>query len=237
MEMRKAYEQFKKLHPRTRQAYLPTPANYAKWMRAIEAAETNAALAEFKRDTSAIDAIAERRRVTAFEDFPAVAKPAYRVVARAYAGRQVWACGSRVKGCWVEPGCEGEAQVRAARAAAGMADKVRSDWDYFAEPDTVQHFALPAQYDRCRVRIPPGELVAIPIYDPKNDWDFSRLPESEHGSALSALESGDVETLRRLHDTYKLSPYTYCCSGQEDVQGLRSWFAWAADSGIIKNSV
>lgn len=62
------------------------------------------------------------------------------------------------------------------------------------------------------------------------NWDFKRLPKPEHARAIKAVESLDYELLRQLHDTYKLSPYTYCC----DKQSLLVWFRYAIESRQIQ---
>jgi hypothetical protein len=61
-------------------------------------------------------------------------------------------------------------------------------------------------------------------------WDFSRLPESEHGAVVTALDSGDIRTLIDIHDKYKLSPWSYCC----DHNGLINWFNHGITTGAIK---
>lgn len=63
-------------------------------------------------------------------------------------------------------------------------------------------------------------------------WDFQRLPESEHDAAIKAVRSRDFDALRRLHDKYQLSPYSYCCN----ADGLLVWFNYAIESGKIKPS-
>lgn len=60
-------------------------------------------------------------------------------------------------------------------------------------------------------------------------WDFSRLPEDQHGAVIQALASGDLLTLRQIHDQYQLSPYNYCC----DINGLLAWFRSAVENGTI----
>jgi len=51
----------------------------------------------------------------------------------------------------------------------------------------------------------------VSAYVPDKDWDFSRLPTSEYNNALDAYEEGDTATLKLLHDSYILSPNSYCC--------------------------
>lgn len=61
-------------------------------------------------------------------------------------------------------------------------------------------------------------------------WDFSKLPAHEHARAIAAIEAMDFGVLIELHDSYKLSPYTYCCN----KEGLLVWFRYGVASGQIK---
>lgn len=62
-----------------------------------------------------------------------------------------------------------------------------------------------------------------------HEWDFTRLPESEHQAVIDAFNTGDVRKLMLIHDEYQLSPYSYCC----DHNGLLAWFGEAIKNGTI----
>ena len=124
MGIREAYNEYLRLHPKTRQQYSPTPANHAKWLRAVKAAQQNADLPSTTFDSSEIEAIRVERRVSTWFDFDAETRARYTLVAMCYPGRQVYACGSRVRGDYAD----GTARVAAARAKAGM--KMRASIRY-----------------------------------------------------------------------------------------------------------
>lgn len=47
------------------------------------------------------------------------------------------------------------------------------------------------------------------------DWDFTRLPETEHQTVKRLYREKAWEALRDIHNHYKLSNYKYCCGGWE----------------------
>lgn len=60
------------------------------------------------------------------------------------------------------------------------------------------------------------------------EWDFTKLPQTEHAAVLEAYATNDARKLLEIHDKYELSPHKYCC-----IDGLMAWFAWAIKNGII----
>jgi len=42
-------------------------------------------------------------------------------------------------------------------------------------------------------------------------FDFSKIPISKYQDVLNATNNGDGERLKVIHDTYKVSPFEYCC--------------------------
>ena len=62
-------------------------------------------------------------------------------------------------------------------------------------------------------------------------WDFTKLPESEHEAVLSAYAVNDWETLLDIHNRYKLKGELICCNPQPQ---LANWFGYAIEQGIIK---
>lgn len=103
--------------------------------------------------------------VQRFEQFPAYTKAVYSAVAIQFPNSQVYACGSRVRGDYSDIGVHPtDVQVTYARKQAGMKQRAQSDYDFWVEPGARQVGDLPANTDRCRLRIPENEKVAIPIY-------------------------------------------------------------------------
>ncbi len=177
-----------------------------------------------------IEAIQKKRMVTTWSEFTYHTKTVYQQIADAYPGIQVYACGSRVRGDYIDwiaffddDGIS-YTEVKDARMKAGMAPKTLSDYDYWIPPN-VQTAVTSSDADRCRLRIPESEKIKLPM------WDFSKLPKDEHPSVLQHLSDGNVVELIRLHNKYKLSEYSYCCSGTE---GVVRWFTWAVEQGVIK---
>ena len=128
------------------------------------------------RDLSGVEALRKTRGVKTFADFPESTKAVYLEVAKCFPGVQVWACGSRVRGDCIDTPVIQEngqhkrgawleyANVIRARKAAGMKDKVKSDFDFFVSPDAEQVGELPKGAERVRCRMPENERIEIPIY-------------------------------------------------------------------------
>ena len=178
-----------------------------------------------ERDTSEIEKLRSKRRISRFKDFPWPTAKRYMDIAGAYPGKQVYACGSRVRGDYIDIFIKDAFKIRLARVNAGMADKKESDFDFWVEPNSVPVGIVSRRADRCRLRIPENEKIPLPM------WDFSKLPESEFESVKSLLAANDIQALVKIHDRYQLSEYSYCCSG---IEGVRNWFQWAVNQGIIK---
>lgn len=45
------------------------------------------------------------------------------------------------------------------------------------------------------------------------NWDYYKLPENKLAYVQQCIEENDEHALIRIHNIYKLSPHTYCCSG------------------------
>lgn len=115
-----------------------------------------------RRDFSGVEILREIRGVRLFDQMPLYAQRVYLQVAKCFPGVQVWACGSRVRGDYVEPG-DGD-WIREARRNAGMKPKYESDFDFLVSPDAVQVGELPQNCERVRCRIPENERIPIPIF-------------------------------------------------------------------------
>lgn len=155
---------FRLLHPFNRESYNQTPENMARWKYHILATEKVPALKVIKVDNNVLILLRGEYRVTRFQDFPQETKWVYEAIARRFPGSQVYACGSRVRGDYVDS--VKDAGMIDARLRAGMKARYLSDYDFWVEPGAQQVGDLPENTDRCRLRIPENEKVQIPIYEP-----------------------------------------------------------------------
>ena len=218
------YLKFKAVCPASKEGFEPSEANKNRWLHHIQAAESLTGFQKIEHDGAALQKIAAARRVTSIDEMPWYAQCRYLRAAACFAGFQVFACGSRVRGDYVDS-WDGE-QVRKARESAGKSPKQRSDFDFWVEPGAVQVGELPDGMERVRCKVPENQKIAIPM------WDFDKLPESEHALALQLLANRDVEGLLALHNKYNLSQNRYCC----DLQPIEKWFLWARNNGLIQNN-
>lgn len=157
---------FRLLHRHSRDLYNPSAANLQRWQRHITNALANSNLKTLELDTLEINRIREVYQVASFDKFPEGTKAVYLAVAKCFPGFQVFACGSRTRGDYVDIAANGEVDniVLNARKRAGMRFRKQSDYDFWVEPGAVQVGELPAGVDRARLRIPDNEKVAIPIW-------------------------------------------------------------------------
>lgn len=115
-----------------------------------------------ERDLSGVEELRKTRGVKTFADFPERTQEIYLQVAKCFPGWQVWACGSRVVGHYVDKR-DGE-EIRRARIDAGIKDKIESDFDFLVEPNANQSGKLPDGAERVRCKIPSNEKIKVPIY-------------------------------------------------------------------------
>lgn len=221
--MDEIFLKFKKCCPNSRDQYIPTNENMIRWrwhvsqmeQHKIEIGKTPTIRRKAKPRKF------ERRRAKSFDDLPPYMRQQYGEIASHFPGIQVWACGSRVAGDYVEPWDDPE--IALLRAANFKQPKSQSDFDFWIEGSPTPVGDLPTWADHVRGRISENERIKIEM------WDFSKLPESEFDRVLFAFQSGDVKTLVEVHDRFGLSPYTYCC----EMDGLLRWYGWAIQTGII----
>lgn len=168
----RSWAKFRMLHPFSVELYIDTPDNVKRWEYMNEQAMkfkcTIENLPKITVDNSLLLKIREIYRVANFEDFPLNTQGIYNTIARCFPGAQVYACGSRVRGDYVDAyGVRSaERQVEIARRKAGLKHRRMSDYDFWVEPGAEMVGMLPEFADRCRLRIPENEKVAIPIYMP-----------------------------------------------------------------------
>jgi len=161
--------------PYSKEAFTPTLQNIAKWERMNrEARSRDQERKEMKTvviNNSLLLKIRGMFGVQTFNQFPADTRNIYTEVSKCFPGSQVYACGSRVRGDYVDETSlfgtrehVAESQVILARKEAGMKARANSDYDFWVEPGATQVGDLPSNTDRCRLRIPESEKVPIPIY-------------------------------------------------------------------------
>lgn len=168
----RSWVKFRMLHPFSVELYIDMPDNVKRWEYMNEQAMkfkcTIENLPKVTVDNSLLLSIRAIYRVTNFEEFPGMTQVMYFTIARCFPGAQVYACGSRVRGDYVDATGlrSAELQVEIARSKAGLKHRQMSDYDFWVEPGAEMVGVLPDNADRCRLRIPENEKVAIPIYRP-----------------------------------------------------------------------
>lgn len=63
-------------------------------------------------------------------------------------------------------------------------------------------------------------------------WDWTKLPESEHGIILAHIEAGRWQEVAKACEQHGVS--VHCCC---NIQGLQEWARWAVLKGIITNGI
>lgn len=223
------YKAFKSLHPNNADAFEPTAQNLARWQWHINKARPGG-YAEMKMpDKTTAEAWRESRRVRSFEAFNSQTQHIYLLLADMFAGRQIWATGSRVNGDWIDLLGNDAETVAQCRATLGKCEKKHSDYDFTLVPLPGENMAelrkmLPNWADLLAFNVPENEKIKVPM------WDFSRLPEHEHANVLALFEAQDWKALIAIHDKYRLSYNTYCC---DDAPVIR-WFTWAIEQGLVR---
>lgn len=224
------YESFMRLGHSRAEPFVPEPGNVARWLWHIRNAPKVLGT-PFTIDQRAVADIEDLRRlrhVVHFQEFPLKTRQVYLRIAECFAGHQVYACGSRVDGDYIDADDSNFDDIRAVRLRAFKADKIESDFDFYVEGDVAPIFPLDkvgGKADRLKI-IHHMNTVEVPVFEP---WDFSRLPAEEHEKVADALTRRDARALLEIHDRYRLSPYTYCC----DQAGLFRWFEYGISSGKI----
>ena len=60
------------------------------------------------------------------------------------------------------------------------------------------------------------------------EWNWDKIPESEHGTLIAHVEAKRWSEVAKLCEQYKVS--NHCCC---NAQGLQAWSIWAIETGII----
>ena len=156
------WARFKAIHPNTPENPDYYEASVKRWLYHINEAEKNKGFERAELDMSEIERIREENRVKKWADFNSFQKVSYRAIAESYMGVQIFACGSQVRGDYMEyPPRE---KVIIARQKAGMRTDRFSDFDFWVEHGFKPTSPLPNYADRYRGKFNEKEMVAIPIY-------------------------------------------------------------------------
>lgn len=215
------FDRFKELHSNNCEQYNPTPANFDRWLWHIKEAEKRTTGTPVDFDLSAIEALRQERAVAHFAQLPAYAQVRYLTIASCFPGTQIYACGSRVRGDYVDSWDEGE--VRLARKLAGMKEKKSSDYDFWIPGKPAPAYPLPEFAEQVRAKVREHK-IALPV------WDFTKLPITEHSLVIDLLNEQKDAALAEIHNRYRLSEHDYCC----DLQPVRRHFEYAVQQGIIR---
>jgi len=206
------YAEFIRLHPKSKEVFILSDENLKRWrwhienikaMPHLERIEINGALA---RDW------ADARKFYDFSELPKYMKTRYSILSSLFPDRQVYACGSRINGEYVEDWSGPE--VDEMRAQLMKQVKRTSDYDFFM--DIPPKEPIPEWADFV---LRTERKIEIPM------WDFSKLPESEYENVKELYEAQDWSKLILIHNKYQLSFNSYCC----DEAPVKRWYKWIID--------
>lgn len=230
--MQTIYNEFKRLHPNCTEAYYPTPENVARWKWHIAETQKRPVMEEVESTVrQAAFEIAQTRSYKTFYEMPKYMQERYLYIAGLFPGVQIYACGSRVNGEYIEE--FSGASIKRLRVDLGKLDKTESDYDFCADivaPDQLSYQVtmgkmrreIPFWADLLR-GAPEHEKIAIPM------WDFDRLPITEHKRVKELFDSQQWGELMEIHNAYQLSPNFYCC----EISPIIRYFRWAIENGKI----
>ncbi len=237
LQMRNLYQEFKALHPNSKEQFEPTAENLQRWhWHIVEAGKRPAGEAVDMSIPEQALSIAKGRSFATFYDMPPYMRERYLHIAGLFPGIQFYACGSRVKGEYIEK-WSGES-IRHLRKMLHKPEKEESDYDVCIDqylyrlndgsdvviPNKEEIRAGLPKWADLITGVPKDEKIAIPM------WSFDRLPQSEHARVIELFEAKNWGELMVIHNQYFLSANVYCC----DVAPIRRHFGWAIEQGIIK---
>ena len=64
------------------------------------------------------------------------------------------------------------------------------------------------------------------------EWNFAKLPQSEHAKVLELVAKKDILALVEIHDKYSLSTNSYCC-GSDVPESIMNWYSYAVEQRLI----
>lgn len=153
---------YRTLFPNSRQAFSFDRSKVSAWAYAIKHCQKGD-YTKIVVDNGLLLSIRSVYGVSDFSQMPEHTQIKYLEIAKCFPGAQVYACGSRVRGDYVDLSCPDDHIVMVARRLAGLKCRRQSDFDFWVEPGAAQTGELPEHADRCRLRIPENEKVKIPI--------------------------------------------------------------------------
>lgn len=250
-QARSLFDQFILLHPNSNEEYSPTLQNMQRWAWHVKQAAGRPAYDEVKKQIpEKARRIAESRSFKNFYDMPEYMKDRYLQIAAMFPGLQFYACGSRVRGEYIDK-FSGKV-IADLRRKLQKQDREESDYDVFVEDPvkrpkhllskrkdsdtwkpkatyggyTVQQIRdqLPEWADVLFAGVPDNEKVPIPM------WDFTRLPKDKHAEVIELFNNQRWGLLMQIHNDYALSPNVYCCNEAPIIR----YFTWAIENGKIK---
>jgi hypothetical protein len=226
---------FKARHPNNAEDLPLTPENIARmqWHLKQELRKGDFVEIEYKENATARQ-MANTRRFETWGQMPPYMRVNYLRIADQYAGSQVFACGSRVNGEYLERWSSND--VRDMRSGLMKSEKEESDYDftgaeirksrYFTCEGSETHYtskSLNINADYIHHQNPNDHKIAIPM------WDFSKLPDDKKQEARELYADQKWGLLMKMHNDYGLSENQYCC----DEKPIIKWFKWAIDNGKI----
>lgn len=229
-QVRELYDRFIELYPKSADEFVVTFENIARWHYMVNEAKNRTRYPAFAMpDISKMDAaqkIADSRAVGVFDRMPKGTKNKYLQLAALFPGREVFACGSRVSGHWIDKGSGPD--IVKMREILLRKNTLQSDYDITITPNDGDDYLkmrsiIPSWADLV-LRLGNGEpKILIPM------WDFSKLPKAEHNRVIDLFNREQWGALMDIHNQYGLSESSFCC----DYKPAKSWFGWAIDNGII----
>lgn len=230
MTAKQTYDLFKKRFPNSTEGFVDSQENVDRWRWHIQnAAPKKDRKKYFVAGMKSAESLANHRRFYRFENMPGDTQMKYFEIASIYAGRRVWATGSRVSGEYIDQ--DSPNQIRLMREALGKAEKKSSDYDFvvdWLETDTAESafelkMELPSWADLLPHGVPDSDKIEIPM------WDFTKLPKAQYNRAIKAYNENRRRELMAIHNEFDLSPAYYCCDSRPAVR----WFKYAIENGII----
>ena len=225
--VRMLYDQFKELHPNSRDEFVPSEANIHRWRWHLAHAQYGVMPREALKADINLQHYIEQTRVSSLEQMPLYMQERFREISNMIPGREVYACGSRVRGGYVE---EWTPDHIRAMVYFNRSPKKESDYDVWVKGvsnDDLKRIkkSLP-EYADVLLYVPENEKILIP----KMIWDFSKLPDHEHARVLDLWQKNDVVALAAIHNQYRLSDHNYCCK----LSGVSAWFKYGIETGQIQ---
>ena len=233
MTPRETYDQFTALHPNAAEDFNPTRQNVTRWnwhnLRASERPTFEQAppLAD-SADYVTAQRMALSRSFNSFGEMPAYMQEKYALLASLVPGLQLYACGSRVSGEYIEKNTGDE--ITAMRKALGKSPKMVSDYDVCTD-----FMRYPRAVSLSQLLPPWADLLHYQTTDkiPIPMWNFDLLPKEKHPEIIELYEAQNWGELMAMHNEYNLSPNRQCCSSLP----VQRWFNWAIKEGIIKKEL